>query len=143
MVNYDYPGSLWWDALLDGTPHEVDIRKDRRFQHLPALRAACYREAETRHLIARTHKVNPFVMRVQATGLVERDRFIGTPQVNLRQVDPGSLAPLPDSHYRSPAPDDEPNPYTVRLDPADVHVPCTCGSVGQFHTISCAAVTDR
>jgi len=140
MVNYDYPGSLWWDALLDGTPHEVDIRKDRRFQHLPALRAACYREAETRHLMARTHKVNPFVMRVQATGLIERDKFIGMPQVDLRQVDPSSLAPLPDSHYRPPVP--EPNPYNVRLDPDRVYAPCTCGSVGEFHTAACIAVIE-
>jgi hypothetical protein len=138
MVNHNYPGSLWWDALLDGKPHEIDIREDRRFQHLPALRAACYREADVRHLIVRTHKVNPFVMRVQATGLAERDKFIGMPQTNLRQADPSTLKPLPDSHYR-PEPD-EPNPYVIRLTPEQAYGRCTCGSVTQeFHTASCAA----
>ena len=132
MVNYNYPGSLWWDTLLDGKVHEVDVREDRRFQHLGALRAACYREAEIRHLIARTHKVNPFVMRVQATGLAERDKFIGMPQVNLRQATDAIPAPRPAPPVSEPAA--VVDAYDADQDERDN---CTCGTTDRRHLPSC------
>jgi hypothetical protein len=129
VTNTNTPGSLWWDNLLDGNPHEIDLRQERRFKNLSTFRASVYREAEGRHLGVKTHKVSPFQLWVQATGVEERNRYFGPPEVKLRNA--------------VPVPIEEDNPYTIRLDPDNDHAPCTCGSVGQFHTISCAAVTDQ
>jgi len=100
------------------------------------LRAKLYNEAYARALRARTSVDGESWLWVQAHNpWSPSSAFYASAEMYLEI---GRRA-----NARVPEPDDEPNPYTIRLDPDNDHAPCTCGSVGQLHTASCAAVTDR
>jgi hypothetical protein len=56
--------AAWWDALLDGQPHDVDIR-ETTYHTVTLLRAAVYRQAEAFNRVARSKQLGPYVLRIQ------------------------------------------------------------------------------
>lgn len=59
--------SVWWDTVLDGQIWRLEVQTSG-FNTLTTLRAACYREAEARHLLVATHKINVGALLIQAWG---------------------------------------------------------------------------
>jgi hypothetical protein len=123
-------GHVSWYHLLNGERHVIDLVTQWDGDSA-RLRRKAYYEAYSRLLKVRTEQTSYRTMAITAFNPWPP----GSKYYTLAQDQ------LERTGQRVPEPDDEPNPYNVRLDPANDHAPCTCGSVGLLHTISCAAVT--
>lgn len=100
----------WWQALLDGKPHDVDIR-ETDYGSIPLLRAAIYYQAQQRTgiLSAKTKQLSPDVLRVQAYP----NRTHPFPRRG--QVDSGEAVPLPPFSRGRVRRGPETNPEMVEL----------------------------
>jgi hypothetical protein len=123
-------GHVSWYHLLNGERHVIDLVTQWDGDGA-RLRRKAYYEAYSRLLKVKTEQTSYRTMAITAFNpWPPGSKYYTLAQDQLERA--GQQVPEPDS---------EPNPYNVRLNPDEVYAPCTCGSVGQFHTASCAAVT--
>jgi hypothetical protein len=139
----------WWDIVLDGGIYRVELDAVP-YTHLPALRAAMYREADQRRVAVTTHKDPPSALLVQAWG--DRLDTYSAPSLHgmeavMAPVVPVAAPPRPRTHicdcgqgpfthpltcsiWAGTAPQDQPPtdqlPASVQDDEALLG-PCTCG----------------
>lgn len=141
-------GSFNWDLLLDGEKHLVDLEAISWEGGVADFRATVHYQADKRRGQARTRKLGPLFLEVQAHGCTplaqlqaaaaQRYKEQARRQANTWGPDP---APTVDRFAHDlllnpadPAPQDQPPTPTVQaLEPDDEALlgPCTCGQSPQ------------
>lgn len=113
----------WWDIVLDGNPYRVDLSATP-YKNLAVLRAAVYREADTRLTNVVTHKIAVSCLLVQAWGTGGREPI--APQLD--SVTPAQAAPAIEAASR-----------TASLRARE----CNCGAGPDAHLLTCIAWGDK
>lgn len=113
-----------WDALLDGSPHEVDLMGRYAPGGIPGFRAAVYREAEKRYGHGKTKRTGPTTIEVIGIDcrpdFARRHKASPSPYYAL----PPEPAPAPSSAGQDLSDQDLGDDD---LDPDLLLGPCTCG----------------
>jgi hypothetical protein len=143
--------NLWWDDLLDGRPHLIDLRgQDVQacgYRNPNAFRTTAHREAANRFTRVATYALTPWEIAVQAYTRADEcparttvlASFTPADVPPLRQIPelPQSSSPTPAVPASPVAPETRPEIVPARTKenlfapvkqlPADWLPPCTCG----------------
>lgn len=125
-------GNLNWDLLLDGEKHLVDLEAINWDGGIADFRATVHYQADKRRGQARTRKLGPLFLEVQASGCIPLAQLQEAAEQRYREQarlqaeawrqkqDPWSQ---PAPQEQPPTPDDP----AMELDEEALLGPCTCG----------------
>lgn len=123
-------GSFNWDLLLDGEKHLVDLEAISWEGGVADFRATVHYQADKRRGQARTRKLGPLFLEVQAHGCTPLAQL----QAAAAQRYKEQARRQANTWGPDPAPQDQPPTPTVQaLEPDDEALlgPCTCGQSPQ------------